>query len=101
MGKGEALRAQSVKCQYTELDNKVMLDVLKMERANGNQSDSGWKSSVWTAVLNALKKDGSNKGAENLSPKAMFEKWVPLRVFSNFRWSGWCRMHYIFRVERL
>jgi hypothetical protein len=66
-GKGRGSRGP--KCQYTELNDKVMLDVLKMEKANGNQSDSGRKSSVWTAVLNALKKDGSNKGAEKTTDR--------------------------------
>ena len=42
-----------------------------MEKANGNQSDSGWKSSVWTTVLNTLKKDGSNKGGEKTPNKIL------------------------------
>ena len=65
-GKG---KARGPNCQYTELDDKIMLEVLKMEKANGNQSDSGWKSPVWTAVLDALKKDGSNKGGEKTSDR--------------------------------
>jgi len=70
-GKG---RAHGPNCQYTasELDDKLMLEVLKMEK--GNQSDSRWKSSVWTAVLNALTKDGSNKGG----------KKTPNRILDHF-----------------
>jgi hypothetical protein len=67
--KGRGRGSRGPNCQYTELDDKVMLEVLKMEKANGNQSDSGWKSSVWTAVLNALKKEGSNKGGEKTADK--------------------------------
>ena len=64
-------RACGPNCQYIELDDKIMFKVLKMEKANGNQSDSGWKSSVWTTVLNTLKKDGSNKGGEKTPNKIL------------------------------
>jgi hypothetical protein len=67
--KGRGRGSWGPNCQYTELDNKVMLKVLKVDKANGNQSDSGWKSSVWTTILNALKKEGSNKGGEKTADK--------------------------------
>ena len=67
--KGRGRGSSGPNCHYTELDDKILLEVLKIEKANGNQSDSGWKSSVWTTVLNALKKDGSNKGGEKTVSK--------------------------------
>lgn len=37
-----------------------MLRVLESEKAAGNQSESGWKSQVWTEVGAALAREGTN-----------------------------------------
>ncbi|KZT20131.1 hypothetical protein NEOLEDRAFT_1025532, partial [Neolentinus lepideus HHB14362 ss-1] len=44
-------------------DDEIIVRVLGEEKMKGNQSDNGWKKSVWTAVLRALESESHHKGA--------------------------------------
>ena len=64
-----AKKSASKNSTYTELDNTLMIQVLRDEKLKGNQSDSGWKSSVWTTVLDELISKGSNVGGVKTADK--------------------------------
>ncbi|KIL55164.1 hypothetical protein M378DRAFT_42800, partial [Amanita muscaria Koide BX008] len=49
------------RCSWTLDDDKILLDVLREQKVAGNQSESGWKPQVWTAVAQALKDRGKEK----------------------------------------
>ena len=44
---------------WSSADNVTLIEVLTEQQALGNQSDSGWKFLMWTAVADKLK--GSEK----------------------------------------
>jgi hypothetical protein len=56
-------------CSWTLDDDKILLDVLREQKVAGNQSKSGWKPQVWTAVAQALKNHGRQGGGEKTSSK--------------------------------
>lgn len=41
---------------WTASDNATMIEVLKQQRAAGNQADNNWKHCVWTAVAEEVNK---------------------------------------------
>lgn len=41
---------------WTASDNATMIEVLKQQRAAGNQADNNWKRCVWTAVAEEVNK---------------------------------------------
>lgn len=55
--------AGAKKAIWTNIDDSIMMWVLKEQKALGHQSDSEWKSCVWTAVAAALLKESHSKGA--------------------------------------
>ncbi|TFK64063.1 hypothetical protein BDN72DRAFT_775130 [Pluteus cervinus] len=61
--------AAAPRCIWTSDDDVVLLQVLRQEKVNGGQSDSGWKSVVWTTALAELKVKGDNKGAPKTASK--------------------------------
>ena len=52
---------------WSSADDATLIEVLTEQQALGNQSDSGWKSLVWTAAADKLK--GSEKRSGG-APKA-------------------------------
>lgn len=42
------------KAKWTSSNDAILVETLKTEQAKGNQSDNGWKASVWTACEKAL-----------------------------------------------
>ncbi|KAF5325931.1 hypothetical protein D9611_000191 [Ephemerocybe angulata] len=55
--KGGAAPTQ-VRCRWTDQDDEILLHVLSSEKAAGNQSESGWKKTVWNAAAAALAEEG-------------------------------------------
>ena len=49
------------RCQWPDADNGILINRLKVEKAAGNQSESGWKKTVWVACAADLAKDGVSK----------------------------------------
>lgn len=45
-------------CMWSMREKGLMLNVLAIEKAAGNQSESGWKASVWEKVAEKLAKEG-------------------------------------------
>ncbi|KAF6755254.1 hypothetical protein DFP72DRAFT_1067957 [Ephemerocybe angulata] len=55
--KGGAAPTQ-VRCRWTDQDDEILLRVLSSEKAAGNQSESGWKKTVWNVAAAALAEEG-------------------------------------------
>lgn len=55
---------------WSAAEDACLMRVLRQEKDNGNQSDNGWKSSVWTAceaALANLPDDDMGKGYKTAS----------------------------------
>ena len=46
----------SKRCRWSTDDNRVLVKTLLIQKAAGNQAQSGWKSTVWSAIATELKK---------------------------------------------
>ena len=62
---------KSVRAQWTSDDTALLLLVLS-ENQNSHQSDSGWKSSVWTIAARRLSEQGSVKGGVKMAEKCEY-----------------------------
>ena len=47
---------------WSSADDATLIEVLTEQQALGNQSDSGWKSLVWTAAADKLKSSEKRSG---------------------------------------
>lgn len=46
----------SKRCCWSTQHNRILVEVLLVQKAAGNQAQSGWKPTVWGAVSAELKK---------------------------------------------
>jgi len=74
---------------WTDGDDEIMLRVLREQKIAGNQSDSGWKKVVWTAVLAALMKESHSKGARKSVEKCI-DHWTNVRPPN---WVSWILLY--------
>lgn len=49
--------ASKPRAHWTPSDDAIMVQVLKEQRAAGNQADNNWKACVWTAVAEEVNKN--------------------------------------------
>jgi hypothetical protein len=77
--KAPPVKPQAPNAKYTAVDDKAMVLELLEQQKLGNQSDSGWKPAVWTAVLKRVKDEGSNEGGEKTAEK-MQDQYGKVRV---------------------
>ncbi|TEB28720.1 hypothetical protein FA13DRAFT_1599203, partial [Coprinellus micaceus] len=57
----DAVKTPAERCHWPDVDNIILLGRLKAEKAGGNQSESGWKKTVWIGCATDLAKDGVSK----------------------------------------
>jgi hypothetical protein len=60
---------RAMHCNWTDIDDSLMVELLINEKDGGNQSGAGWKKQVWIAVQELLAKKGSTKGGEKTALK--------------------------------
>ena len=51
---GELKQSPKKNARWSQDNNAVIIELLKNHQSEGHQSDSGWKSIVWTACEVAL-----------------------------------------------
>ncbi|KIL59134.1 hypothetical protein M378DRAFT_56114, partial [Amanita muscaria Koide BX008] len=82
---------------WTLDDDKILLDVLREQKVAGNQSESGWKPQVWTAVAQALKDRGKESKGEKTATKCQdhfsnlkknYKEVDKLQHLSGFGWDN-------------
>ena len=59
----------NARCVWTDADDGILIDVLKCEKATGNQSQNGWKKEVWNKVAAALQARGIVKNPPKTATK--------------------------------
>lgn len=66
---------------WTAGDDAIMVDVLLQARANGDQSGNGFKPHVWHQVLDALKRDSTNKAGALKTAEKCADHWSNVSMF--------------------
>jgi hypothetical protein len=56
-------------CRWSTQEDRIIVKTLLAKKAAGNQAQSGWKSTVWSAVATELKKVAVGGGAEKTASK--------------------------------
>jgi hypothetical protein len=56
-------------CRWSTQEDRIVVETLLAQKAAGNQAQSGWKSTVWSAVATELKKVAVGGGAEKTASK--------------------------------
>ena len=59
----------NTRCSWSSSDDATLVCTLREQKDNGNQSGAGWKPQVWQAVADAIKAEGTSKGAEKVAKK--------------------------------
>jgi len=59
----------SKRCRWSTQDDRTLIDILLKQKASGNQSQSGWKATVWSTVAAELKKDSADDRVEKTAAK--------------------------------
>ena len=57
------------RCRWLAQDDQILVDTLIKQKAVGNQSQSGWKAVVWSAVAAEFKKVAVDGQAEKTATK--------------------------------
>ncbi|KAH7919771.1 hypothetical protein BV22DRAFT_969026, partial [Leucogyrophana mollusca] len=80
---------------WTDADDAIMVETLRLQKLEGQQANNGWKAPVWHAVAEALQKNGHKKGAMKTAEKCS-DHWTNLKAnflsvqkvrgFSGFSW---------------
>ncbi|KAF5367454.1 hypothetical protein D9758_003829 [Tetrapyrgos nigripes] len=65
--------------KWSNSDVDIMIDELKNQKAQGNQSQSSWKPDTWTTVSKRIIAEGSQEGAEK-NPKKCSDKYGTLKA---------------------
>ncbi|KAF5332955.1 hypothetical protein D9758_016427 [Tetrapyrgos nigripes] len=68
-----------MQAKWSNSDVDIMIDELKNQKAQGNQSQSGWKPDTWTTVSKRIIAEGSQEGAEK-NPKKCSDKYGTLKA---------------------
>jgi hypothetical protein len=68
-----------VRCIWTDIDDRILVRVLKDEKDAGNQSGAGWKAQVWTKVDTVLKEESVSKGPVKTASK-ISDHWTNVSV---------------------
>ena len=61
--------------RWRKEDDQVSIDTLKMQQSKGNQTDSGWKHTVWTACEVALQGSEKDSGGGPKTERRCKEHW--------------------------
>ncbi|KAF8171127.1 Myb/SANT-like DNA-binding domain-containing protein [Pholiota molesta] len=70
--------ATTARCSWTDLDDRIIVTVLKEHKEKGNTSGAGWKNIVWTDVEARLRAEGIPRGGPKTSSKCS-EHWANLK----------------------
>ena len=62
--------------RWSQEDNAVLIEQLKIHQSKGHQSDSGWKSLVWTACEVALRESEIKSGGGPKTASGCKEHWL-------------------------
>ncbi|THU88670.1 hypothetical protein K435DRAFT_679348 [Dendrothele bispora CBS 962.96] len=57
------------RCVWTDTDDEIMIEELKVQKSKGNQAQSGWKPVAWTAVNDRVNTEGRKKGLPKTAKK--------------------------------
>ena len=57
------------RCRWSTQDDRILVETLIKQKAAGNQAQSGWKATVWSAVVTELKKIAVGGEAEKTTTK--------------------------------
>ena len=57
------------RCRWSAQDDRILVETLLAQKAAGNQAQSGWKATAWTAVADALKKAAVGGEVEKTASK--------------------------------
>ncbi|KAF5335219.1 hypothetical protein D9758_014763 [Tetrapyrgos nigripes] len=68
-----------MQAKWSNSDVDIMIDKLKNQKAQGNQSQSGWKPDTWTTVSKRIIAEGSQEGAKK-NPKKCSDKYGTLKA---------------------
>jgi len=59
----------SKRCRWSTQDDRTLIEILLTQKVVGNQAQSGWKPTVWSAVAAELKKSAVNGQVEKTAAK--------------------------------
>ena len=59
----------SKRCRWSTQHNRILVEILLVQKAAGNQAQSGWKSTVWNAIAAELRKVAVDGEAERTPSK--------------------------------
>lgn len=69
----------SKRCHWSAQDDCILIERLLTQKAAGNQAQSGWKPSVWSAVAAGLSEIAVNGQAEKTTAKCS-DHWSNVRT---------------------
>jgi hypothetical protein len=68
--------SNSTKSVWTSADDAVLVQTLLVQRAAGNQSDSGFKSTAYTACVEALSGSKKVSGGTTKTASSVSDHWA-------------------------
>ena len=75
-GASELKPSNRKNARWSQEDNTVLIDLLKVHQSKGHQSDSGWKTIVWTACEEALRDSEIQSGGGPKTASGCKEHWL-------------------------
>jgi hypothetical protein len=57
------------RCHWSTQDDRILVETLLVQKAAGNQAQSGWKSTAWVAVAGALREVAAEGEVEKTAKK--------------------------------
>jgi Myb/SANT-like DNA-binding domain len=82
-GTNSSKRSNSTKTVWTSADDAVLVQTLLLQRAAGNQSDSGFKSTAYTACAEALSGSEKVSGGAAKTASSVSNHWA--KVCNRYR----------------
>jgi len=70
----------SKRCHWSAEDNRVLVATLLAQKAAGNQAQSGWKATTWSAVAAAKLKKITPAGQAEKTPTKCSDRYVNVRA---------------------
>jgi hypothetical protein len=67
------------RCRWSTQDDRILVETLLAQKAAGNQAQSGWKPTVWSAVAASLSKVAVSGQAKKTTTKCS-DHWSNVRT---------------------